>query len=200
MLRNPSIPMSARPQALAFANRVRTADDAVSMLQKLADQRNCGPQRIRNCAEHCRDGADAKQLICPFVELVSRDETRVSLYEPYVTIVQQALFRTPRALELLCSVVRNATPHDDVELIDHVGKFSIDFARSTLEARQSAAMRFILEALDDKAASTAEQLGAILCLPTRTRKPRPPRQQRPVLLAADTLEPGDRHDNDARNF
>lgn len=114
--------------------------------------------------------------------------------------MQGVLFHTPRVLGLLAGLVQTASAVNDAELINRIGTFSIDLARSMLEARQSADIRLILEALDAQAASTAEQLGAVLCLPTRTRKPRPPKPKRPVLLAADTLEPGDRHDNDARNY
>jgi len=196
--------------AQRFIQEMVRFDSKVDLLAKLDDDRMFGKERIRESLSCIKSNEDIEHILVPFLQVIMNEETLQPLYEPLRNRVLMMIFQIPCLLEGLLNLETIALSSKATATI--ICMFLVALAKPFMEARQSASLRSLAVALNERGdIPQAEVLCAILLIreanvldissiagtsDANTSKDR----YSAVCWVTDRVPPGGRHSNDQINY
>ena len=196
-------------EAIRFLEGMQTYSNKSELIRILDDVRDHGATRIQEALSMIGGSDDVKRILIPMLGQIINDETAAPLYSPLRNRLLMVIYRTP---VLMASLAQwEAVSHLTIQEAGIFCSFLVALANTFVEARKSEAVKNLALCLKDRGSvPQTHKLCAILCLDETTESDspnqaegttkRPSTRNHPVCWATDIIPPGDRHDNDEKNY
>ncbi|KAL7552460.1 hypothetical protein ACHAWF_015711 [Thalassiosira exigua] len=192
-----------------FIEGMRSFDSKPELLALLDHNCHHGTRRLRDCLAMI-DGPDSvDDIVAPLLMNIITAETGRPLYKAPRDRVVNSIFTTPGVVEYLATVWTGTIDHLSRQTIDIVCEFLLIAAMSSVEARQSEHVKMIAGGIRDAETGDA-QIVRRLCAVIQLDAAAPEEggieqvETEAVRTAAcwgnDLIAPGERHDNDHKNY
>lgn len=191
-----------------FLEGMRLFDSKAEVVSLLADDRNCGLKRIRDCLSFLNYHEDVNSILVPLLENIINPETGRPLYKVPRDKVVRAIFFIPGLVEFLASTWVACIHQSNQVIIESIAEFLLVATMSSIEARSSSHVKTIADEIRKSSNASGSQIIRRLCsiihLDTvksnQSRKTTADKAPKIVCWGSDLDPPGGRHDNDHENF
>lgn len=198
-----------RRDVQAFLQGMRLFDSKAELVSLLADDRNCGLMRIRDCLSFLSDDRDVDGILVPLLSNIINAETGRPLYKVSRDKLVREIFFIPGLIEFLASTWAVCINQSTEQTIESIAEFLLVATMSSIEARSSSDhVKIIACEMRDSSIGLGSQIIRRLCAiihldPVESNQSRKTIAEKPhkvVCWGSDVEPPGGRHDNDHENF